>query len=90
VARHGYAADAPFIDSPRDARYHYSKRFGIESSYRLFEQAIATLGSTVRLLYVVVSLLLQNVWRYLHYGMWRRPAEAGVASGGGRTRSSSI
>jgi len=29
VARHGYAADAPFIDSPRDARYHYSKRFGI-------------------------------------------------------------
>jgi len=69
VARHGYAADAPFIDSPRDARYHYSKRFGIESSYRLFEQAIATTTntrSTVRLLYVVVSLLLQNVWRYLH------------------------
>jgi len=33
VARHGYAADAPFIDSPRDARYHYSKRFGIESSF---------------------------------------------------------
>jgi len=30
VARHGYAADAPFIDSPRDARYHYAKRFGIE------------------------------------------------------------
>jgi len=70
VARHGYAADAPFIDSPRDARYHYSKRFGIESSYRLFEQAIATTTTrdpTVRLLYVVVSLLLQNVWRYLHY-----------------------
>jgi len=35
VARHGYAADAPFIDSPRDARYHYSKRFGIESSLSL-------------------------------------------------------
>jgi len=55
VARHGYAADAPFIDSPRDARYHYSKRFGIESSYRLFEQAIATTTTrdpTVRLLYV--------------------------------------
>jgi len=31
---------------------------------------------------VVVSLLLQNVWRYLHYGMWRRPRRAGVASGG--------
>jgi len=35
VTRHGYAADAPFIDTPRDAREHYSKRFGIESSYRL-------------------------------------------------------
>jgi len=60
-----------------------------ESSYRLFEQAIATTAntrSTVRLLYVVVSLLLQNVWRYLHYGMWRRPPKSGVASGGGRTK----
>jgi len=28
VARHGYTADAPFIDTPRDARNHYSKRFG--------------------------------------------------------------
>jgi len=66
VARHGYAADAPFINSPRDPRYHYSKRFGIESSYRLFEQAIAPAtkrDSTVRLLCVVVSLPLQNVWR---------------------------
>jgi len=83
VARHGYAADAPFIDSPRDARYHYSKRFGnAESSYRLFEQAIATTTTrdpTVRLLYVVVSLLLQNVWRYLHYEYVATPAEAGVA-----------
>ncbi|MDW7539577.1 ISH3 family transposase, partial [Haloferax volcanii] len=42
VARHGYAADAPFINSPRDARYHYAKRFGIEASYRLSEQTIAT------------------------------------------------
>ncbi len=68
VARHGYAADAPFIDSPRDARYHYGKRFGIEASYRLSEQSIATTSTqnpVVRLLYVVVSLLLQNAWRYL-------------------------
>jgi hypothetical protein len=42
VARHGYAADAPFIDTPREARYHYAKRFGIEASYRLSEQSIAT------------------------------------------------
>ncbi len=80
VARHGYAADAPFIDSPRDARYHYSKRFGIESSYRLSEQAIATTTTrdpTVRLLYVVVSLLLQNVWRYLHYEYVATPCRGG-------------
>jgi len=30
VAHHGYAADAPFIDTPRDAREHHSKRFGID------------------------------------------------------------
>jgi len=35
VARHGYAVDAPFIDTPRQARKHYSKRFGIEATYRL-------------------------------------------------------
>jgi len=28
---------------------------------------------------VVVSLLLQNVWRYLHYEYVATPAEAGVA-----------
>jgi IS4 transposase len=75
VARHGYAADTPFIETPRDARYHYSKRFGIESSYRLSEQAIAkttTRDPTVRLLYVAVSLLLQNVWGTFTTSMWRR------------------
>jgi len=80
VARHGYAADAPFIENPRDARYHYTKRFGIESSYRLSEQAIATTttrDSTVRLLYVVVSLLLQNTWRYLHYEYVATPRRGG-------------
>ncbi|QLH81967.1 ISH3 family transposase [Halosimplex pelagicum] len=80
VARHGYAADAPFIETPRDARYHYSKRFGIESSYRLSEQAIATTttrNATVRLLYVVVSLLLQNAWRYLHYEYVATPRRGG-------------
>jgi len=47
VARHGYAADAPFIDSPRDPHTTTQKRFGIEvKSYRLFEQAIATTFNT--------------------------------------------
>lgn len=70
VTRHGYAADAPFVQTPRDARYHYAKRFGIEATYRLSEQSITTTTTqnpVIRLLYVVVSLLLQNVWRYLHW-----------------------
>jgi len=80
VARHGDAADAPFINTPRDARYHYAKRFGIEASYRLSEQTIATTTTqspVVRLLYVVVSLLLQNVWRYLHWEYVATPRRGG-------------
>ncbi len=80
VARHGYIADAPFIESPRDARYHYSKRFDIESSYRLLGQAIATTttgDAAVRLLYVVGSLLLQNTWRYLDYEYVAVPRRGG-------------
>jgi IS4 transposase len=82
VARHGYAADAPFIDTPRDARYHYAKRFGIEASYRLSEQSIATTSTqnpVVRLLYVVVSLLLQNVWRFLHWEYVATPRRGGAS-----------
>jgi len=70
VARHGYAVDAPFIDTPRQARRHYGKRFGIESTYRLSESSLISTtatDSTRRLLFVVLSLLLQNVWRYLHW-----------------------
>jgi hypothetical protein len=32
VARHGSAADAPFIDTPRQARQQYSKWFDIEAT----------------------------------------------------------
>jgi len=66
------------------------KRFG-SAAIACEAQAITTTRDpTVRLLYVVVSLLLQNVWRYLHYEYVATPAEAGVASDAGRTRSSSI
>jgi len=90
VARHGYAADAPFIDTPRDARNHYSKRFGIESSYRLAKQSLAFTSSQdagLRLVMFVVSLLLQNSWRYLHWRYVAAPAAGGAASGDGRSRS---
>jgi IS4 transposase len=79
VARHGYAVDAPFIDTPRQARKHYSKRFGIEASYRLSESSListTTQDSTRRLLFVVISLLMQNVWRYLHWKCVATPASA--------------
>lgn len=80
VARHGYAADAPFIETPRDARHHYAKRFGIEVSYRPSEQSIVTITTqdpAVQLLYVVMSLLLQNVWRYLHWEHVATPRRGG-------------
>jgi len=70
VARHGYAVDAPFIETPRQARKHYGRRFGIESTYRLSERSIAnttTQNPAVRFLYVLISFLLQNAWRYLHW-----------------------
>jgi len=70
VVRHGYAVDAPFIETPRQARKYYSHRFGIESTYRLSERSIAsttTQNPAVRFLYVLISFLLQNAWRYLHW-----------------------
>ena len=70
VARHGYAVHAPFIETPCQAKKYYSRRFGIESTYRLSERSIAittTQNPAVRFLYVLISFLLQNTWRYLHY-----------------------
>ncbi|WP_254532715.1 ISH3 family transposase [Natrinema gelatinilyticum] len=80
VARHGYAVDAPFVNEPRQARSHYSKRFGIEASYRLTESTIistTTQDPARRLLFVVLSLLLQNVWRYLHWEYVATPRRGG-------------
>ena len=45
----------------------YKKRFGVESSYRLMNMARARTSSRnpkLRLLFVVVSLLLMNLWVY--------------------------
>ena len=63
VARHGYAVHAPFIETPCQAKKYYSRRFGIESTYRLSERSIAsttTQNPAVRFLYVLISFLLQN------------------------------
>ena len=68
--RHGYAVDAPFVETSRQARKYYNRRFGIESTYRLSERPIAsttTQNPAVRFLYVLISFLLQNAWRYLYW-----------------------
>ena len=70
MARRRRSRDAPFIETPRQARKYYGRRFGVESSYRLSERSIAittTQNPTVRFLYVLISFLLQNAWRYLHW-----------------------
>jgi len=68
-----------------------AKRFGIESSYRLAKQSLAFTSSQdagLRLVMFVVSLLLQNSWRYLHWRYVAAPRRGGAASGDGRSRSS--
>jgi hypothetical protein len=55
--------------SPREIRDTYRTRFGIETSYRQWRQArifTCTRDPHLRLLFVVIGLLLRNVWVWLH------------------------
>ena len=55
--------------SPADIRERYRQRFGIESSYRQMRQAriyTSTRNPRLRLLFVVVALILRNLWVWLH------------------------
>jgi len=48
----------------------YSKRFGIETQHRLAQESLAltnSMNACLRYLLFVTSLLLQNVWRYVHW-----------------------
>ncbi len=61
AARQRRSRDVPFIDTPRQVRKYYSRRFEIESTYRLSERSIATTttqNSAVRFLYVLINFLL--------------------------------
>lgn len=54
---------------PQEIRARYRKRFGIESSYRQWRQAriyTCTRDPHLRLLFVVIGLLLRNVWVWIH------------------------
>lgn len=60
----------------RQLRKRYRRRFGIESSYRLLEDARVRTTSNnpaLRLVYVGVALVLQSVWIALHWLFLRVP-----------------
>ena len=58
----------------------YRKRFGIESSYRLMNQArihTSTKNPALRLLYIGLSLLLVNIWIYIQWVYLSIPRQGG-------------
>ena len=55
--------------SPTEIREDYRRRFGIETSYRQMRQArihTCTRNPRLRLLFVMVALLLRNLWVWIH------------------------
>ncbi len=62
------------IPKPRKIFSEYRKRFGIESSYRIMNRARARTSSRspeIRLLYVAISLIIQNAWVYFNWSYMR-------------------
>jgi hypothetical protein len=58
----------------------YRKRFGIETSYRQMNQCrirTTTRKFIVRFLYVVIGLLLRNLWVWLHHEILSTPRRGG-------------
>jgi hypothetical protein len=63
--------------NPVEIRERYRKRFGIETSYRQLREArirTCTRDPLLRLFFVLVALVLRNVWAWLH---WTYFAERG-------------
>jgi putative transposase len=62
------------IPKPRKIFEEYRKRFGIETSYRIMNKARARTSSRspeIRLLYVAISLIIQNAWVYFNWSYMR-------------------
>jgi Transposase DDE domain len=60
---------------PREIRELYRRRFGIETSYRQWRQArifTCTRNPHLRLLFVVIGLLLRNVWVWIHQNIFAK------------------
>ena len=71
-----YGMDLPISKTFKE----YRKRFGIESSYKLMNQARArtsTKKPVLRLLYVGLSLLLVNIWIYIQWTQLSTPRQGG-------------
>lgn len=76
----GYAACGLTDRRPKQVERLYRKRSAIETGYRLFRHARAVTTSkdlAVRLLYVVVSFLLKNLWVVLRWAVVARPRRGG-------------
>lgn len=62
------------IPKPRKVFEEYRRRFGIETSYRIMNRARARTSSRspeIRLLYVAISLIIQNAWVYFNWSYMR-------------------
>ncbi len=71
-----YGMDIPIKKTFKE----YRKRFGIESSYKLMNQARArttTKKPVLRLLYVGLSFLLLNIWIYIQWTYLSTPRQGG-------------
>jgi hypothetical protein len=76
----GYAACGLTDRRPKQVEQLYRKRSAIETGYRLFRQARAVTSTqdlAVRMLYVVVSFLLKNLWVVLRWAVVARPRRGG-------------
>lgn len=68
--------NCPQLPPLRQVRKRYRRRFGIESSYRIMEDArvrTASNNPAVRFVYMSVALLLQSLWLTLHWAFLRVP-----------------
>lgn len=55
--------------TPREIKERYRRRFGIEASFRQLRQAriyTCTRDPRLRLVFIVIALLLRNLWVWLH------------------------
>ena len=78
----GYAAYGLEDPTPQQVAHLYSKRAAIEKSYEKFREARAlttTPSRVIRLFYVGVGFLLEQLWVVLLWGVLARPRRGGRA-----------